>query len=260
MIVSLRYARKICQVFGWIAIYIIKKKTQTLKQISHCRPTSLSKLVCLPCFSLPLGQNKVSACQRKLWLLEEPTHEKQTWEFWWLAFHSSLKNLPKLLEQHYPLVLCFVAACMCLERQIKCHLCHCSRRAVGSFCGWDGAQVGVTWPGRGRSDELSPGLPHVLSRCQHRTAQVPPAACLGHGSLWPSSTALCGRTGISAPLSARFVFLISFYLKVYQLLYYQAELSLQFLPLSSSFSFFVPQDNHCVWSQLPLLIFHYSLI
>lgn len=194
------------------------------------------------------------------WLLEEPTHEKQTWEFWWLAFHSSLKNLPKLLEQHYPLVLCFVAACMCLERQIKCHLCHCSRRAVGSFCGWDGAQVGVTWPGRGRSDELSPGLPHVLSRCQHRTAQVPPAACLGHGSLWPSSTALCGRTGISAPLSARFVFLISFYLKVYQLLYYQAELSLQFLPLSSSFSFFVPQDNHCVWSQLPLLIFHYSLI
>lgn len=30
------------QVFGWIAEYIIKKKIQTLKQISHCRPTSLA--------------------------------------------------------------------------------------------------------------------------------------------------------------------------------------------------------------------------
>lgn len=149
---------------------------------------------------------------------------------------------------------------MCLERQIKCHVCHRSRRAVGSFCSWDGAQAGVTWPGRGRSDEVRPGLPHVPSRCQHRTAQLPPMAHMGHDSLWPSSTTLCGRAGISASLSARFVFLISFYFKVYQLLYYQAELSLQSLPLSSSFPFFVPRDNHSLWSQLPLLIFHYSLI
>lgn len=139
-------------------------------------------------------------------------------------------------------------------------MCHHSRRAVGSFCGWDGAQARVTWPGRGRSDGHRPGLPHVSSRCQHRTTQLPLAARLGHCSLWPSSMALCRRAGNSASLSARFVFLISFYLKVYQLLYYQAELSLQSLRLSSSFPFFVSLDNHCLWSQLPLLIFHYSLI
>lgn len=139
-------------------------------------------------------------------------------------------------------------------------MCHHSSRAVGSFSGWDGAQAGATWPSRGGSDELSPGLPHVPSRCQHRTAQLPPAAAWDAAHRGPPLPHCAGRAWASASLSARFVFLISFYLKVYQLLYYQAELSLQSLPLSSSFPFFVPQDNHCLWSQLPLLIFHYSLI
>lgn len=123
-----------------------------------------------------------------------------------------------------------------------------------------GMELGRCRPaGRGRSGELSPGPPPVSSRCQHSTAQRHRGP-VGRGSLRLSAAAPRGRAGASASLPARFVFLISFYLKVYQLLYYQAELSSQSLPLSSSFPFFVPRDNHCLWSQLPLLIFHYSLI
>lgn len=36
------------------------------------------------------------------------------------------------------------------------------------------SQAGVTQPYWGRSNELSPGPPQVSSRCQHRTAQLPP--------------------------------------------------------------------------------------
>lgn len=158
-----------------------------------------------------------------------------------------------------PISSVLLAACMCLERQIKRRVSPL-KESCGVFLWLEWSSGTCHLAGPGRSDGLSPGLPHVSSRCQHRTMQLPLAARLGHGSLWPSSMALCRRAGVSASLSARFVFLISFYLKVYQLLYYQAELSLQSLRLSSSFPFFVSLDNHCLWSQLPLLIFHYSLI
>ena len=105
------HQENISQVFGWISVYITKKKPQTLKQISHCRPTSPSKLVCLPCFSLPPGQNKAPACQSKLWLLEEPTHEKQAQGFdgWlsifhWKAYQNSWSSVtPELCASRLPM-------------------------------------------------------------------------------------------------------------------------------------------------------------
>lgn len=89
---------------------------------------------------------------------------------------------------------------------------------------------GAPWPSlRRRSGRGPSAAPPGSSRCQHSSAapaRPPPA---------PRAS---GRA--SASLSATFVFLISFYFKVYQLLYYQAELSLRSLPLSSSsFPFFL---------------------
>lgn len=102
---------------------------------------------------------------------------------------------------------------------------------------------------------------------QAHSSSLPPHPLLSihkvEGDLWSASLWSWRKTAIFACLCTRFVFLISFYLKVYQLLYYQSEASLQslFFFLSPSAPLlFVPRDNQCLWSQLPLLIFHYSLI
>lgn len=58
-IVSLRYAKNMqVRSLAELLYTFLRKKIQTLKQISHCRSTSLAKLVCLPCFNLLLRQIK----------------------------------------------------------------------------------------------------------------------------------------------------------------------------------------------------------
>lgn len=130
----------------------------------------------------------------------------------------------------------------------------------------------LSWEGVGEeSRPHTRKLPWSSSRCQYRPAHLfglPAPSSLSidkvEGDLWSASLWLRRETAILACLSSRFVFLISWYLKVYQLLYCQSEAYLRslffFLPLPRVPLLFVPRDNQCLWSQLPLLIFHYSLI
>lgn len=157
----------------------------------------------------------MSACQRKLWLFEELTTKNKA-EFWWLAFRFSRRTPPRVPEQHYPL-----AAWLPVPSTPRVP----APGALWLSQRWAGAPAAVPRPFQREGAE--PRLPRGSSRCQHSTAA--PAGP-------PPGRRAEGRA--SASLSATFVFLISFYFKVYQLLYYQAELSLQSLPLSSSFPFF----------------------
>lgn len=111
-------------------------------------------------------------------------------------------------------------------------------------------------------------FPGSSSRCQQRPTHLPPSLppprpFIKWRVICDRLTVLWRKAAIFACLCTRFVFLISFHWKVYQLLYHQSEafsLSLFFFLSPSVPLLFVPGDNQCLWSQLPLLIFHYSLI
>lgn len=215
---------------------LLRKKVQTLKQISHCRPASLAKLVCLPCFNLPLGQKKRVCLPKKTLSFWRP----DTWRTAPRVLMASFP--PGVAEQHRrlaarcalpapsgPMSRSRSAVAVPAALWLSPRRGGCPRGAV--------AVPAVRWrSGRGpsavgprpcRREGAEPGAPGS-SRCPHCTAAParPPPARRAEGRA-------------SASLSATFVFLISFYFKVYQLLYYQAELSLQSLPLSSSFPFFL---------------------
>jgi hypothetical protein len=87
----------------------------------------------------------------------------------------------------------------------------------------------------GRGSAPPKELPSSSSRCHYRPAHFfrLPSPSLSidkvEGDLWSASLWLRRETAILACLSSRFVFLISLYLKVYQMLYCQSEADLRSL-------------------------------
>lgn len=95
-IVSLRYARKM-QV-GSLAelLYTLlrKKKFQTLKQISHCRTTSLQSWSVFLVLTPHWAKIKCLLAKEN-GVCEELTHGKQTREFRWLSSQLSWRTPPR---------------------------------------------------------------------------------------------------------------------------------------------------------------------